>query len=50
MRENKTKELGNFDQVENHTAQEYRSLADEATTDCTAQEQLQGETMKQMKQ
>lgn len=49
MSENKTKELGNFDKVENHTAQEYKSLADEVT-DQVEQEQLQGETMKQMKQ
>lgn len=33
MSENKTKELGNFDKVEDHTVQEYTSLAEEVTTD-----------------
>lgn len=33
MSENKTKGLGNFDKAEDHTAQQYTSLADEVTTD-----------------
>lgn len=33
MSENITKELGNFDEVEDHTASEYTPLADAVTTD-----------------